>query len=159
MSSLLWFFLGCSQATFDISGNPDGSAFTAVTAHWGSQFIIFLDQDVTCMDMWWVQTFNLSGDEPPTSTDLRALQITYNNDEKEIFEGPYSVGGEAPIKSEFLEISGETFNVQKATEGTLELAEKIDNTSLTGGLNFAFSGGGTIAGTFEDIAWCNNIKP
>ena len=111
------------------------------------------------MEMSWVQTFNLSGDEPPTSTDLRALQITYNNDEREIFEGPYSIGGEAPIKTEFLEISGETFNVTKATDGLLELSEKIDAISLTGGLNFAFSGGGTVVGTFEDISWCNNIKP
>jgi|GEM_PF-3143583 len=159
MSSLLWFFLGCSSETFSVSGNPDGSEFSAVTAHWGSQFILFVDQDIECMDMWWVQTFNLQGDEPPTSTNLRALQITYNNDEKSIFEGTFSVGGEAPIKSEFLEISGEQFNVSKATEGLLELNEKIDNKTLTGGLNFAFSGGGSISGTFEDIRWCNNIKP
>ena len=159
MSSLLWFFLGCSQGTFDISGNPDGTDFTAVTAHWGSQFILFLDQDIACMDMWWVQTFNLDGEEPPTTTDLRALQITYNNDERDIFEGNYSVGGEAPIKSEFLEIAGEEFHVRKATQGVLDLTEKVDDSTITGALNFAFTGGGSVNGSFEDITWCNNIKP
>ena len=158
MSSLLWFFLGCSSTEFDVTGNPDGAEFTAVSAYWGSQFILFVDQEIDCIDMWWVQKFNLQGEEPPISRDLRALQITYNNEEESVFEGTYSVGGEAPIKTEFLGISGEEFNVAKATEGILELDEKIDEATLTGGLNFVFSSG-SVVGTFTDITWCNNIKP
>ena len=79
------------------------------------------------MDMWWVQKFNIQGETPPTSTNLRALQITYNNEEESIFEGTYSVGGEAPIKSEFLEIDGDAFNVARSSEGVLELDEKVDD--------------------------------
>ena len=107
--------------------------------------------------MWWVQTFNLQGEEPPTSRDLRALQITYNNEDEQVFEGTYTLGGEAPIKTEFLEIVGETFNVSRATEGVLELDEKVEDTSLSGGVNFVFSGG-SVSGTFTEIQWCNNIK-
>ena len=157
MFSLFTLFVACSSAEFTISGTPDGSEFTAVSAYWGNQFIVFLDQEIDCIDMWWVQTFNLQGEEPPTSRDLRALQITYNNEEEEVFEGTYTLGGEAPIKTEFLEITGETFNVSRATEGILELDEKIEDQSLSGGVNFVFSGG-TVAGTFTDITWCNNIK-
>ena len=58
--------------------------FTAVNAYWGNQFIVFLDQEIDCIDMWWVQTFNLQGEEPPTSRDLRTLQITYNNEDEEV---------------------------------------------------------------------------
>jgi hypothetical protein len=158
MPSLLWLFLACSNSQFEVSGSPDGSDFTAVSGYWGNQFILFVDQEISCIDMWWVQTFNLQGEEPPTNTDLRALQITYNNEDEQIFEGTYSIGGEAPIKTEFLEITGETFNVSRATEGILELDEKIDATSITGGLNFVFSEG-SVVGTFEGLTWCNNIKP
>lgn len=157
MLSLLSFFFACSSAEFDVSGTPDGSDFTAVSAYWGNQFIVFIDQDIDCIDMWWVQTFNLQGEEPPMNRDLRALQVTYNNEEEQVFEGTYSLGGEAPIKTEFLEITGETFNVSRAAEGVLELDEKVDRTALTGGVNFVFSGG-SVSGTFTDITWCNNIK-
>jgi len=157
MFSLFTLFFACSSTEFDISGTPDGSDFTAVSAYWGNQFIVFLDQEIDCIDMWWVQTFNLQGEEPPTSKDLRALQITYNNEDEEIFEGTYTLGGEAPIKTEFLEITGETFNVSRATEGILELDEKVEDQTLSGGVNFVFSGG-TVSGTFTDITWCNNIK-
>ncbi|MAA80519.1 MAG: hypothetical protein CL916_14790 [Deltaproteobacteria bacterium] len=157
MFSLFTLFIACSSAEFDVSGTPDGSDFTAETAYWGNQFIVFLDQEIDCIDMWWVQTFNLQGEDPPTSRDLRALQITYNNEEEEIFEGTYTLGGEAPIKTEFLEITGETFNVSRAAEGILELDEKIEDKALSGGVNFVFSEG-AISGTFTNITWCNNIK-
>ena len=157
MSSLLWFFLACSSTEFDVSGNPDGAQFTAVSAYWGSQFIIFIDQEIDCIDMWWVQKFNLTNEEPPISRDLRALQITYTKEES-ISEGTYSLGGVAPIKTEFLDISGEVFTVSKSTEGVLELDEKINEKTITGGLNFVFSSG-SVTGTFTDIAWCINIKP
>ena len=157
MFSLFTLFIACSSAEFDVSGAPDGADFTAVSAYWGNQFIVFLDQEIDCIDMWWVQTFNLQGEEPPTSRDLRALQITYNNDEEEIFEGTYTLGGEAPIKTEFLEITGETFNVSRAAEGILELDEKVEDKTLSGGVNFVFSEG-SVTGTFTNITWCNNIK-
>ena len=75
-----------------------------------------------------------------------------------VYEGTYSVGGEAPIKTEFLEISGDTFSVARSNEGILELEEKVEEKSLSGGLNFAFSDG-SVSGLFENIEWCVNIKP
>ena len=158
MYSLFMLFVACSSSKIDVSGTIDGADFTAVQAYWGSQFIVFVDQEIDCIDMWWVQRFNIQGEEPPTTTNLRALQITYNNEEEDVFEGTYSVGGEAPIKTEFLEIDGDAFNVARSSEGVLELDEKIEESVLTGGVNFLFTGG-EILGTFENISWCLNIKP
>lgn len=94
---------------------------------------------------------------PPTETDLRAFQITYNNEEASIVEGTYTVGGEAPIKAEVLGIKGEEFTVDKSIEGVLELDEKIDQQSIRGSFNFKFADG-SISGTFEEVTWCMNIR-
>ena len=158
MFSLFMFFLACSSEKIEVTGSVDGADFTVAQAYWGNQFIVFLDQEIECIDMWWVQKFNIQGETPPTSTNLRALQITYNNEEEAVFEGTYSVGGEAPIKAEFLEINGDAFNVARSSEGVLELDEKVDGVALTGGLNFLFTDG-EVSGTFENIPWCLNIKP
>ena len=158
MYALFCMLFACSNSKIDVTGTVDEQDFEAVQAYFGSQFVVFIDQELDCIEMSWVQTFNIQGEEPPTTTNLRALQITYNNEEKDVFEGTYSVGGEAPIKAEFLEINGDAFNVARATEGVLELDEKIDDTSVTGGVNFIFNGG-SVSGTFENVSWCLNIKP
>ena len=158
MLALLLSLFACSSAEIDITGTINGGSFEANTAYWGNQYVVFVDKELDCMDMSWVQQFNLQGEDPPTKTDLRALQITYNNEENLIYEGQYSVGGEAPIKTEFLEISGDIFNVDRATEGILDLETKVDEETLTGSLNFAFTDG-AISGTFSNVEWCLNIKP
>ena len=150
--------LACGGYEFDVSGDVNDKAFTPVNAYWGASYIVFTSVEISCDEMWWVQKTNLTGEPPPTSTDLTALQITYNNEDNEIVEGTYSVGGEAPIKAEYLAISGEEFTVSKSTEGILELDEKRNEDALTGSFNFAFSSG-QISGTFDSIPWCINIKP
>jgi hypothetical protein len=150
--------LACGGYEFDVSGEVDDKPFAPTNAYWGASYIVFTTVDISCDDMWWVQKTNLTGEVPPIEKDMRALQITYNNEDDEIVEGTYSVGGEAPIKAEHLTISGEDFSVSKSTEGLLELDQKIENETLIGSFNFAFSDG-QISGTFDSIPWCINIKP
>ena len=157
MPSLLSFLFACSGADFDVSGTVDGSEFVAAQAYWGQSYILFIDREIECIDMWWVQKFNLDGDTPPTTTVMRALQVTYNNEEEQVYEGTYSVGGEAPIKTEFLDIQSDIFSVSRSNNGTLELDKKVDNKALSGALNFEFSDG-QVSGVFDNIEWCVNIK-
>ena len=143
MFSLFTLFIACSSAEFDVSGAPDGADFTAVSAYWGNQFIVFLDQEIDCIDMWWVQTFNLQGEEPPTSRDLRALQITYNNDEEEIFEvanvlnqairrySQFSIGAvEVDIFGDFSLHAGQTIFIDAPTT---EQGEGVKKDQLSSG--------------------------
>ena len=146
------------DVALDISGPIDAIDFVATHAYWGKAYIVFIDREIDCADMSWVQRFNLSGETPPTSTELHALQITYNNEQEQIYEGIYSLGGEAPIKAEMLEINANTFSVSRAVEGILELDEKVDKKSLTGSLRFAFNDG-SIIGSFDNVEWCSSIQP
>ena len=59
MFSWFMFFWACSSAKIDVTGSVDGAEFTVAQAYWGNQFIVFLDQEIECMDMWWVQKFNI----------------------------------------------------------------------------------------------------
>ena len=157
MIALLLGLVACTGAEFSIEGSVNDSTFTPVTAFWGGPFIAFVDTEVDCQDMFWLQRINLEGEEPPTDKDLKALQITYNNEEGNIVTGTYTVGGEAPIKSEFLGIAGEEFTVDRALEGVLELDEKVDEESISGSFNFTFASG-SLEGTFSDVTWCMNIR-
>ena len=149
-------YLACNQgSTFDLSGTDSYSKFNPGTAYYGASFIVFTDQTLECMDMVWVQKTNMDGEEPPYDGNLKALQITFN--ESDVTEGSFSIGGEAPVKAEFLDIQDGTFGVSKATEGTLEVDSIEEEEFVTGAFNFAFSEG-QISGTF-DVMWCLNIKP
>ena len=142
-------------SSFDLSGTDSYSGFKASTAFFGASYIVFTDNELECMDMSWIQKTNMDGEEPPYDSNIKALQITFN--ESDVTEGSFSVGGEAPVKAEFLDIQDGTFGVSKATEGTLEVDSLEEESFVTGAFNFAFSEG-QLSGTF-DIEWCVNIKP
>lgn len=65
MHLFLLGFLACGEEPFQIDGSVNGEAFTPVTAFWGGPYIVFLDTDLDCKDMWWVQRINLEGEDPP----------------------------------------------------------------------------------------------
>ena len=158
MLVFLFGLIGCGDSgEFSVQGSVNDSSFAPVTAFWGGPFITFVDVEIDCKDMWWVQRINLEGEDPPTETNLNALQITYNNEEGNIVTGTYTVGGEAPIKAEFLGINGEDFTVDRALEGVLELDDKVDDETVTGSFNFTFANG-SLEGTFTDVSWCMNIR-
>lgn len=147
--------LACKgTSSFDISGTDGYSSFNPSTAYFGASYIVFISKPLECIDMYWVQKTNIDGEEPPYEDSINALQITYND--SEVVEGSFSVGGEAPIKAEFLTIQDNTFSVDKATEGTLELDNIEETSMIDGAFNFAFSEG-QLSGTF-DVEWCVNIK-
>ena len=154
MLFFLSIFACNSSSTFEITGTDGYSGFNPQTAYYGSSFILFVSKPIDCIDMFWVQKTNIDGEEPPYDQSLEALQVTFND--SEVVEGSFSVGGEAPIKAEFLTIQDNTFAVDKATEGTLELDEIVEETAVNGAFNFAFSEG-QLSGTF-DVDWCLNIK-
>ena len=143
-----------SGSTYDVTGTDGYSSFNPSTAFFGASFIVFTNKEQDCMDMAWVQRTNMDGEDPPYESNLQALQITFN--ESDVTEGSFSVGGEAPVKAEYLNISDGTFGVSKATEGTLEVDSIEDERFVTGAFNFAFSEG-QISGTY-DIEWCVNLK-
>ena len=100
----------------------------------GSAYVIFVQEEVTCDDMWWVTTTNLDQEEAPISDTLNVFQIHIMRREKEVLAGSFSVGGQSPVKGEYIVMDGETQSVRLAIEGILEVDEVIENTSVSGSL-------------------------
>ena len=148
-------FLACSS--YDMEITATGFDFSPTTAFFGSAYVIFVQEEVTCDDMWWVTTTNLDQEEAPTSDTLNVFQITYNATEKEVLAGSFSVGGQSPVKGEYIVMDGETQSVRRALEGILEVDEVIENTSVSGSFNFNLPDS-SIQGTFSEVPWCINMK-
>ena len=72
-------------------------------------------------------------------------------------QGSFSVGGQSPVKGEYIVMDGETQTVRRAIEGILEVDEVIENTSVSGSFNFNLPDS-SIQGTFSEVPWCINLK-
>jgi hypothetical protein len=103
--------------------------------------------------MYWVTKIYRNGDAPYEKS-IKAVQITYND--SEVVTGTYSAGGDAPITAQFLNIEGDSFELTKATEGTV-INEEVSTQSFTQGtFNFQFGDEGAMEGSFN-IPWCTNL--
>lgn len=148
-------FLACGS--YDMEITATGFDFVPTTAFYGAAYITFIEEEVTCDKMWWVTTTNLDQEEAPTSDLLNVFQITYNSTDKEVLEGSFSVGGQSPVKGEYIVLDGEKQTVRRATEGILEVDEVVANESVSGSFNFNLPDA-SIQGTFAEIPWCINMK-
>ena len=68
--------------------------------------------------------------------------------------GTYSTGGEAPIRSSFLDINGEAFEVVTSTDGLLTVTD-VDGESASGTFDLSF-GDDIMSGDFT-IPFCTNL--
>ena len=151
---MLWLMtlLGCSGDVMDFTGGVGGSNFTPLTGFFGGEYIIFFDEPIDCKEMYWVTKIYRNGDAPYDET-VKAFQVTYND--SEVVAGTYSVGGEAPITAQFLDIAGDSFSTTKATEGSIIVNDVVAESSVDGTFAFAF-GEDTMEGTFN-VSWCINL--
>ena len=91
--------------------------------------MLFVQEEVTCDDMWWVTTTNLDQEEATSDTlNVFGIHIIWT----EVLAGSFSVGGQSPVKGEYIVMDGETQSVRRAIEGILEVDEVIENTSVSG---------------------------
>jgi len=153
---ILPLLIGCgTEYSVDIAGEINGQPFSPTTSVWGGPFIVFAEQDLDCMDLFWIQKGLTTGEEAPVDYDVRLLQVTYNA--SDVVAGNYDLTGQAPVKAEVIEISGDMMTITKASEGSLNVGAAADTGTASGDFSFFFNDSGGIGGNFV-IPWCANLK-
>jgi hypothetical protein len=150
---MLWLamMLGCNPTIMEVSGSIDGNSFTPMTAFYGGPYIAFFSVEIDCKEMYWLDKIYRNG-EAPYERDLEALQINFND--SDVVLGTYSTGGEAPIRSSFLDINGDAFEVVTSTDGLLTITE-VDGEWASGTFDLSF-GDDIMSGDFT-IPFCTNL--
>lgn len=150
---MLWLamILGCNPTVMEVTGSIEGNSFTPVTAFYGGPYIVFFSVDLDCKETYWLDKIYRNG-EAPYQRDLEALQINFND--SDVVLGTYSTGGEAPIRSSFLDINGEAFEVVTSTDGLLTVTD-VDGEWASGTFDLSF-GDNIMSGDFT-IPFCTNL--
>lgn len=150
---MLWLaiMLGCDPTIMEVTGSIDGNSFTPLTAFYGGPYIAFFSVEIDCKETYWLDKIYRNG-EAPYQRNLEALQINFND--SDVVLGTYSTGGEAPIRSSFLDINGDAFEVVTSTEGLLTVTD-VDGEWASGTFDLSF-GDNTMSGDFT-IPFCTNL--
>ena len=150
---MLWLamMLGCNPTIMEVTGSIEGNSFTPVTAFYGGPYIAFFSIEIDCKETYWPDKIYRNG-EAPYQRDLEALQINFND--SDVVMGTYSTGGEAPIRSSFLDINGEAFEVTTSTDGLLTMTD-VDGEWASGTFDLSF-GDDIMSGDFT-IPFCTNL--
>lgn len=149
---MLWLIslLACSPEYVDITDSSN--SFTPVTSFFGGQYVIFLNIEIDCKEMYWVTNIYRTG-EAPYDRNLEALQITFND--SDVTTGLFSTGGEAPIRATFFNIEGDAFDFENASDGSTIETTAVDDEWTEGELNLTFLDK-TITGNYN-IPFCTNL--
>lgn len=150
---MLWLIslLACSPEFMDLEDSSD--SFTPVTGFFGGPYVIFFNIEIDCKETYWVDKLYRNG-EAPYDRDLEALQITFN-DSDDVVTGNYSTGGEAPVRISFLNIAGEAFEFENASDGSTINTTAVDDEWTAGTLNLTFLEK-TITGDYN-VPFCVNL--
>ena len=104
--------------------------------------------------MYWVKRTWIDGDQAPVSSDMVALQFTYN--EGDVVAGTYSVEGAAPVTADLLVVEAGALQVFDASTGSI-LVDEVENGGIASGTFDLGFDEGSISGSFE-VEYCNNLK-
>ncbi|MCB9758702.1 MAG: hypothetical protein H6739_02585 [Alphaproteobacteria bacterium] len=147
--------VGCGPDTV-IEGSVAGKALDEPgTLFWGGPFVILADRDLTCMDVAFARSTYSAG-VSPTDFDFVGLQFHFND--AEVFEGVFSVVGDAPVHAKALVVEGGAFIDYVARSGTLEIDTWDDRGTIEGKFDVGFGDEGSWSAEFFDAEWCLNLE-
>ncbi len=136
-----------------IGGDLAGGDFSPVQGFFGGPFIVFSNQAIDCMDLWWVNK-NYDEDEVPWDQSFDILQITFNN--ADVVEGTFDVSGVSPVSAARLIGEGDTFDIDDVSSGLLIIDKVKENSKVSGEAELQL-GSGIISGSFS-VGHCVNLS-
>lgn len=150
--------LSSCGASAEIEGEIDGSSLAdAQTIMFGGPFIVIANEALDCTEMSWVSR-HYDTQEPPVDQNVSLLQLSFSNDEQ-VFEGQFSVAGNAQVTSKFLKIGDGAFTELKGLGGMLIIDSVSEDSWVEGsleGITFR-DAEGELNGEFK-AEWCRNFK-
>lgn len=143
---------GCGGVGGNLSGTIDSTEFSPVAGFWGGPFVVFSNQDIDCMDLWWVAR-KYDQDTVPWDQAFDLLQVSFN--ESDVVEGTFDVSGVSPVSAARLVGDGDSFDINEASSGLLTIDSMKVGGKVKGNLELSLAGG-SIAGTFA-VPHCVNL--
>lgn len=143
---------GCGGVGGSLSGTIDGTDFAPVDGYWGGPFVVFSNQAIDCIDLWWVAK-DYDEDEQPWDQGFDILQITFN--ESAVVEGTFDVSGVSPVSAARLTGGDDDFVINDASSGLLTIDSVKAGGKVKGDLDISLAGG-TLSGSFA-VGDCVNL--
>lgn len=144
---------GCSDPIL-VDGTVAGQDMAEpLTVFFGGPFIVFTDRPLECIEVPWVRP-NYSPGETPTDFDFVGLQFWF--DQGEVYEGVFSVEGDAAVYAKALIVEGGAFAQYTARTGTL-VVDEVDGDTVSGSFDVGFGEEGGFSTTAFEAEFCVNL--
>lgn len=136
----------------NLSGNFDGVEFDPSVGYFGGPFIVFSNDELDCLDVYWVS--KNYDEENPWDRDFSLLQITF--EDSDVVEGTFEVSGVAPVGAAYLTGEGDALTVAEASSGQVIIDKISGRDKLSGSLNLS-TVSGSASGDFT-VESCANLS-
>lgn len=155
---LVALFAGCEpEGDFgeaDVTGALGGASFTAQAAYHGDRYIVLVDQPYPCIDLAWVRAGYTDANTPDLTTDLRLVQIVYD---EAPFAGTATLEGDGAAQAIYVRNLDGEFSDVTAREGLVGLDAADENQTVANQFTVTFADeADAISGTFTTTR-CPNL--
>ena len=153
--SAVWL-TACGGGFADITGSVDGKSVGGSSAFWGGPHIVFLDSEMDCDQLGWVDfSYRIGSDELSTEATFNALLFTYES--AEVQDGKLTIAAtNSPATGWFIASDRGTADTFRSTTGSID--STMEDDWLSGTFEVNFGDDGSLNGEFE-IEKCENLKP
>lgn len=143
---------GCGSYSGNLEGTLGGSAFKPVVGYWGGPFVTFSDDDLDCLDLWWVAKDY--DEENPFGQSFSLLQVTFQD--SEVVAGSFEVSGASPVDAAWLIGDAEGLIIDEALSGTITIEDFDGAGKIKGNLSLELVSG-SVSGDFK-VDHCANLS-
>ncbi len=156
-SAFLFLSLGalapaCGGVSGNIGGTLNGAEWKPRVGYWGGPFLVFSEDDIDCIDLWWVSKDY--DDTNPWDRSFDVLQVTF--EDSEVVKGSFEMSGTAPVWAGLISGDGEDLAVDEARSGQVIIDGFTSGQKVKGSLSLEMVAG-SVTGDFK-IQDCANLS-
>lgn len=142
----------CGSYSGNLDGTLGGTEFKPKVGFWGGPFIVFSNQDIDCLDLWFVAKDY--DDENPSDMSFTLLQVTFQD--SAVVPGEFEVSGASPVDAYYLTGSADGLQVDEALSGNISVDDFSGSAPVSGTLALELVSG-SVSGDFK-VQHCANLS-
>lgn len=154
---ILLGLMACGADPTIIDGSVAGESMgEPLTAMWGGPFIVFVKDELDCLDLDFTRRTYDQGTAP---VDFNMVALQFSFDAPDVSEGVFSTEGtDAVVDAKTLIVSGGAFNEVRDRTGTINVGNVADREPLEGSFDITFSDEeGSFATDYFYAEYCINL--
>lgn len=149
---LIPFATACNGVSGDLSGNLNGAEWKPRVGYWGGPFLVFSEDDIECIDLWWVSKDY--DDTNPWDRSFEILQVTF--EDSDVVKGTFEMSGTAPVWAGLITGDDEALTVDEARSGQVIIDGFTSGQKVKGSLTLEMVAG-SVTGDFK-VQDCANLS-